>query len=115
MEETTKSIDGVIEKLALISEATETIFPEGRAMVVFELNQTDFKKVQGNFRQIDNHYKQFKIDIDGIEFIFLSETSLIDEISKISETPETPKVRKDTFFERLKRLLRIDNRTSSQS
>ena len=115
MEETTKSIDGVIEKLALISEATETMFPEGKAMVVFELNSTDFKKVQGNFRQVDNQFKQFKIDISGTEFIFLSETSLIDEISKISEIPETPKVRKDTFFVRLKRLLRIDNQTSSQS
>ena len=115
MEETTKSIDGVIEKLALISEATETMFPDGKAVVVFELNPTEFKKVQSNFRQIDNQFKQFKIDISGTEFIFLSETSLIDEISKISETPEIPKVRKDTFFVKLKRLLRIDNQTSSQS
>ena len=112
MEENTKSIDGVIEKLALISEATETIFPEGKTMVVFELNETDFKKVQGNFRQIDNQHKQFKIDISGTEFIFLSDGSLIDGISKISETPEQPVVRKDTFFVRLMNLLRKGNRTS---
>jgi len=115
MAESQKSIDGIIEKLAIVSDAVDDLFPNGRKAVVFELKEDDFKKVQNNFREIDRTHKQFKIDISGTEFIFLSETSLIDEISKFSETPETPKVRKDTFFEKLKRLLRIDNRPSSQS
>jgi hypothetical protein len=111
MEENTKSIDGIIEKLALITDATENLFPNGKMVVIFELENDDFKKVQNNFRDVDRTHNQFKINISGTEFIFL-EKSLIDGINKISETPEKPKVRKDTFFVRLKNLLRINNQTS---
>ena len=79
MAENQKSIDGIIEKLALIADATDSLFPEGRKVVVFELKQPDFKKVQNNFRDIDRMHKQFKIDISGIEFIFLLDESLNDE------------------------------------
>ena len=78
MAENQKSIDGIIEKLALIADATDSLFPEGRKAVVFELKQPDFKKVQNNFRDIDRMHKQFKIDISGIEFIFLLDESLND-------------------------------------
>lgn len=78
MEENYKSIDGVIDKLALISDAVESLFPEGKSAVVFQLNNEDFKKVLNNFREIDRNHSQFKIDISGVEFIFLEETSLID-------------------------------------
>jgi hypothetical protein len=112
MDENQKSIDGIIEKLALITEATENIFPNGKTVMIFELGQDDFKRVQNNFRTIDRTHNQFKINISGTEFIFL-EKSLIDEISTISETPEQPVVRKDTFFGRLKNLLRKGSQTSS--
>lgn len=71
-----KSIDGLIEKLALIADATDNLFPNGRKAVVFELKYEDFKSVQSNFREIDREHKQFKIDISGIEFIFLLDESL---------------------------------------
>lgn len=83
MEENTKSIDGIVEKLAMIVEATETLFPDGKMAVLFALNETDFKRVQENFREVDRGHKQFKIDISGTEFIFLQETSLTDEKDKI--------------------------------
>jgi len=79
MAENQKSIDGIIEKLALIADATDSLFPDGRKVVVFELKKPDFKKVQNNFRDIDRLHKQFKIDISGIEFIFLLDESLNDE------------------------------------
>ena len=88
MEENYKSVDGVIEKLAIISEAVETLFPEGKSAVVFQLSNEDFKKVQGNFREIDKNHKQFKIDISGVEFIFLEETSLTDEINTVSDNQD---------------------------
>ena len=84
METNYKSVDGIIEKLALISDAVETLFPDGKSAVVFQLKQEDFKKVQNNFRDIDRNHNQFKIDISGVEFIFLEETSLTDEISTVS-------------------------------
>jgi hypothetical protein len=79
MAENQKSIDGIIEKLALIADATDSLFPEGRKAVVFELKRPYFKKVQNNFRDIDKLHKQFKIDISGVEFIFLLDESLNDE------------------------------------
>jgi hypothetical protein len=88
MEENYKSVDGVIEKLAIISEAVETLFPEGKSAVVFQLNNEDFKRVQSNFREIDRSHTKFKIDISGVEFIFLEETSLTDEINTVSDNQE---------------------------
>jgi hypothetical protein len=81
MAENQKSIDGIIEKLALISEAADTIFPDVKKVVVFELKENDFKRVQNNFRQVDQTFKQFKIVISGIEFIFLLDELLSDEVS----------------------------------
>jgi hypothetical protein len=88
MEENYKSIDGIIEKLALVSDAVESLFPEGKSAVVFQLKNEDFKKVQNNFREIDSNHKQFKIDISGVEFIFLEETSLTDETSIVSDNQD---------------------------
>ena len=88
MEENNKSIDGIVEKLALIVEATETLFPDGKMAVVFQLNNEDFKRVQDNFREIDRGHNQFKIDISGTEFIFLQETSLTDETNTVSDNQE---------------------------
>lgn len=79
MEENYKSVDGIIEKLALVSDAVESLFPDGKSAVVFQLKNDDFKRVQNNFREIDKNHKQFKIDMSGVEFIFLEETSLTDE------------------------------------
>jgi hypothetical protein len=79
MAENQKSIDGIIEKLALIADATDSLFPEGRKAVVFELKKLDFQKVQNNFRDVDRLHKQFKIDISGVEFIFLLDESSNDE------------------------------------
>jgi len=79
MGETKTSIDGIIEKLAIIAEASDDLFPNGRKAIVFELKREDFKRVQNNFRQIDHSHKQFKIDISGVEFIFLLDELLSDE------------------------------------
>lgn len=87
MAENQKSIDGIIEKLALITDAAQTLFPDGKSAIVFELNYDDFKKVQTNFRQIDQGYKQFKIDLSGVEVIFILENSMQAEVV------ETPKKR----------------------
>jgi hypothetical protein len=83
MGETKTSIDGIIEKLAIIADASDDLFPDGRKAIVFELKLNDFKKVQNNFRQVDHSHKQFKIDISGVEFIFLLDELLSDEKDKI--------------------------------
>lgn len=87
MAENQTNIGGIIEKLALLSDAAESLFPNGKMVVVFELKEDDFKRVQDNFRQVDKTNKQFKIDISGTEFIFLLDELLTDEKDTISENP----------------------------
>ena len=57
MEEVKKSVDGVLENLALITDALQTLFEDGKMICVFELKDEDFRKVQNNFRKI---VKQFR-------------------------------------------------------
>ena len=83
MEQNQKSIDGVIEKLALVADGLQTLFPNGTMAVALELGYNDFKKVQKNFRDVDRNFKQFKIDMSGVEFMFLlKDGSLSDVVSK---------------------------------
>jgi hypothetical protein len=83
MAETTQSIDGIIEKLALVADGLQTLFPDGTMEVVMELNYDDYKKVQKNFRDVDRNFKKFKIDMSGVEFMFLlKDGSLSDVVSK---------------------------------
>lgn len=80
-----KSVDGVIEKLALITDGIQTLFPNGKSFIVFELNYEDFKKVQSNFRHIDSGFNQFKIDLSGIEVVFILENTIkMEEPVKIN-------------------------------
>ena len=87
MEENKKSVDAVIEKLALLSDAAESIFPNGKMYIVFELNKSDYNKVQSNFRDVDKNHKQFRIDISKTEFMFLIDESYNDEKDISYQTP----------------------------
>jgi hypothetical protein len=78
-----KSIDGIIEKFAMITDAVDNLFPDGRMTIIFELKEDDFNKVQNNFKDVDKRHNQFKIDISGTEFIFLKDGSLIDETNNL--------------------------------
>ena len=83
MGENQKSIDGIIEKLALVADGLQTLFPEGTMAIAMELKYDDYKKVQKNFRDVDRDFKQFKIDMSGVEFMFLlKDGSLSDVVSK---------------------------------
>ena len=82
MAENQKSIDGIIEKLALVSDGLQTLFPDGTMAIAMELKYDDYKKIQKNFRDIDRDFKQFKIDMSGVEFMFLlKDGSLSDVVS----------------------------------
>ena len=84
MDENQKSIDGIIEKLALVADGLQTLFPESVMAIAMELNYDDYKKVQKNFRDVDRDFKQFKIDMSGVEFMFLlKDGSLSDVVSKV--------------------------------
>jgi hypothetical protein len=42
MEENSKGANGVLEKLAMITDATQQIFPNGKSLIIFELETNDF-------------------------------------------------------------------------
>lgn len=83
MDENQKSIDGIIEKLAIISEGFEDLFPNGKIAVALELKDDQFKKVQKNFREVDHNHNQFMIEISNTQFMFLKDGSLNDEIDTL--------------------------------
>lgn len=80
METNKGDVNGLIQQLANISDSLREVFPTGKSVVVFSLNNKDFdfSKVQVNNFNKDS--SQFKVDISGIEFIFLR-----DELLNASE------------------------------
>jgi len=88
MGENQESTTSVIEGLALVTDAMQTMFPEGKMICVYELDEIDFRKVQSNFRKIDQGHDRFSIDISGTEHVFINEKSLIP---KPIETPPKKK------------------------
>jgi hypothetical protein len=99
MEENQESVVGVMEKLAMITDATQSLFPYGKSAIVFELEEKDFKDVQKNFRDIDRNFTKFKIDISGVEVIFILENSYGDE--KPIEEEKPIEVKKVGWFKKL--------------
>ena len=91
MAEDQESPPSVIENLALVTDAIQTMFPDGKIICVYELNDQDFKKVQENFRKIDNQHKRFSIDMSGLEHVFIHEdinlTLLTPDINYVDKKP----------------------------
>lgn len=87
MEENPEIIYGLIERMALVSDAIDNLFTNGKKVIVIELNKFDFEQTKRQFKNVDRTLNQFKIDISGIEFIFI-----LDELLNVSEdrSEETP-------------------------
>lgn len=85
MAESEKSIIGELEKLALITDAVQDIFPKGTGAIVFELDPNDFYRVKNYFKQLVLDDGRFKIDISGLEVIFILRGSIEIEIQKEEE------------------------------
>lgn len=75
MAKTKEGVNGMIEKLAMISEGLYDILPNAKSVVVFTLNEKDFMNMKSQVNDFSGT-EQFKIDISGIEFIFLSDKLL---------------------------------------
>jgi hypothetical protein len=92
-----KNIDDILEKLTIVTEAANDIFPKGKTILVYELNDEDFKEIQGNFRQIDNSRFRFKIDISDSEIVFIN-NKIYDKNEDIKEDIKEEKV---SFWKKL--------------
>lgn len=94
MAENEESIVGDLEKLALITDGIQNVFPEGVGAIVFELKPHDFYRVKNYFKQLNSDNGRFKIDISGVEVIFILEGSIEKEI----EEEEKPQVEEKKSF-----------------
>lgn len=83
MAKNNKSDNGLVEKLAILSDAVENLFPEGKGIMVFELKKYDFFDVQKKFGITSDDPSKFKIEISGTEIIFLLDELLSAETNKI--------------------------------
>ena len=87
MEENQEGPNGYLEKLALITDAIQNTFPETQSALIFELEEKEYKEIQSHFRKIDSQYKKFKIDISGVEVIFILKNNEIQDPEPVIEEP----------------------------
>jgi hypothetical protein len=80
MEKAKDNVNGLLTQFAMISESLGEVFPNGKSVVVFSLNEEDFNFTKAQVNNFDKNSTQFKVDISGIEFIFLK-----DELLNASE------------------------------
>jgi hypothetical protein len=64
-----------MQRLAIISGALSDVYPNSRSVVVFSLNDADFDATKRMLKSTDES-AQFKMDISGIEFIFIRESTM---------------------------------------
>mgnify|MGYP003349601188 CR=1 FL=1 len=70
MDEIKESFDGYLEKLALLAQGIDELH-SGKKAIIFDLKKDDFIKVRDLMKGIAEDKEQFKIDISGVEFIYL--------------------------------------------
>ena len=60
-----------LKRLAVLTDEIQTVF-NAKASLVLELKENDFRRVILEFEDVpDPAQKQFKIEISGMDFIFL--------------------------------------------
>lgn len=80
MAKTTKGINELVQKLAILADSTDNLFPKGKKMVIFELKENEFQTAKAQFDIFNKEIKKFNVDISGVEFIFIE-----DELSNVEE------------------------------
>jgi len=75
-----KSVNKLIQDLAQLSDNVDKIFPNGKKILVFELEHNDFNSTKLQFENYDPNLTKFNVDISGVEFVFIQH-----ELSTTSE------------------------------
>jgi len=70
MAENQESTDEYLERLALLAEGLDQIHFGSKA-VIFDLKKEEFIKIRDLLKNISEDKDKFKLDISGIEFIYL--------------------------------------------
>ena len=96
-------INGILEKLALVSEAVQDIFEDTKPTIIYELKNEDFKEIQDNFRDIDKKFNKFTIEISGVNFIIVNS-------DRINEEKENKEEKKENVFSKFKKLFSVSSK-----
>lgn len=96
-------INGILEKLALVSEAVQDIFEDTKPTIIYELKNEDFKEIQDNFRDIDKKFNKFTIEISGVNFVIINS-------DKINEEKENKEEKKENLFSKFKKLFSVSGK-----
>jgi hypothetical protein len=96
-------INGILEKLALVSEAVQDIFEDTKPTIIYELKNEDFKEIQDNFRDIDKKFNKFTIEISGVNFVIINS-------DRINEEKENKEEKKENLFSKFKKLFSVSSK-----
>jgi hypothetical protein len=66
-----ESVNELVEKLALITDSLDNIYPESKKIIVLEMNQNDFNNAKFQFNNHNLVDRQFRVEISGVEFVFI--------------------------------------------
>lgn len=61
---------GILSDLAEVADKLEKVY-RGRKTVIFELDKEEYQSTLNMFREVDRKNDKFKVDISGIEFIYI--------------------------------------------
>lgn len=100
MAENQKNVSGIVENLAISTDKLQETYPNGKIAIVVELDEKSYIENQFNLDMYNQNINQFKIDISGVEIIFIRENSIVEENPKIEDKPQ-----KKSLIERLKNIL----------
>lgn len=71
MDENQENSRDWLTQLAELTESIEKTFISGYSKIIVELPEDKFKKLQKNFREIDNYNKEIVISISNLDFTFV--------------------------------------------
>jgi hypothetical protein len=108
METTQENNYGDLTNLALITDGIQKLFPTGLGVLIYELNVYDFYNIKKQFPEINENKNRFKIDISGVEVVFILKGSIEKELTKLEEEQTSTEVLKpmtnDSFLKKLLKL-----------
>lgn len=100
MAENQKNVSGIVENLAISTDKLQETYPNGKIAIIVELDKKSYIENQFNLDMFNQSTSQFKIDISGVEIIFIRENSIVEEKPEFEEKPQ-----KKSLIKRLKNIL----------
>lgn len=91
MAENQNDFQSILINLAEAVDKVENVFQRSRPVIIYELDTLTFNRILLEFKGLKINENQIKIDISGVEIIFILENSYKSVETKIEEKLEEPK------------------------